>query len=34
MFKTCSLFITCHYQIYIPMPTELNPRGMFQDFAA
>lgn len=34
MLKTCSLFITCHYQIYIPMPTELNPHGMFQDFAA
>lgn len=31
MLKTCSLFMTCHYQIYIPMPMELNPRGMFQD---
>lgn len=33
MFKTCSSFITCHYQIYIPLLKELNPLGMFQDFA-
>lgn len=33
MLKTCSLFITCHYQIYVPLLKELNPLGMFQDFA-